>query len=272
MKYFSGKNAVITGASSGIGRALAFALASQGSNVVISARNLDTLNQLKSELEQFDVTIIVKTCDVSKNEDCIALIDEAIKELGSLDIMINNAGISMRASFEKIAVDVLKKVMETNYWGTVYCSHAAIPHLLKSQGSLVAVSSVTGFKGLPGRSAYASSKFAIHGLYESIRMEYLHKNLQVLIACPGFTSTNIRLNALNADGKLQAESPMDENKMTTPEEVANDILQAIRDRKAFMLTDKQGKLIKWLNFFAPRFLEKLIHNRIAQEPNSPISI
>ncbi len=270
LNYFKGKNVIITGASSGIGLALAQALNTLSANLVLGARNIDKLEELKIELEGNNNTIICVACDVSKQEDCNNLISEAANQLGSIDILINNAGITMRAPFEQTSIETLKKVMDTNYWGTLFCSQAAIPYLLKTKGSLIAVSSVTGFKGLPGRTAYAASKFAIHGLYESIRMEYLHKDLNVLITCPGFTSTNIRFNALNANGDLQQESPMDEKKMTTPQEVAKDILQAIRDRKNFMLTDKQGIIIKWLNFFAPKFLEKKIHKTIAKEPNSPI--
>ncbi|MEY2924525.1 MAG: hypothetical protein RLZZ337_1073 [Bacteroidota bacterium] len=270
MKTFLGKNVIITGASSGIGEALAKAFAAQGANLVLAARNLNKLQDLENELQQNGIKVLSVQCDVTQENDCINLINKSIQEFETLDILINNAGISMRGSFAQTETDVLKKVMDTNYWGTLYCSKAALPYLVKSIGSLVAVSSVTGFKGLPGRSAYASSKFAIHGLYESIRMEYLHKGLNVLIACPGFTSTNIRFNALDENGNAQSESPMNEKKMTTPEEVANDILQAIRYRKDFMLTDKQGRLIKLLNFLAPKFLEKTIHKEIAREPNSPI--
>lgn len=269
LDYFKNKNVIITGASSGIGEALTIALSSQGANLVIGARSYAKLKDLKNQIAENNKIICV-TCDVTKKDDCDNLIKTTIKELGSIDVLINNAGITMRAPFAETSLQTLEKVMQTNYWGTLYCSQAALPHLLKSKGSLVAVSSVTGFKGLPGRSAYAASKFAIHGLYESIRMEYQHKDLNVLIACPGFTSTNIRFNALNAAGNLQQESPMDEEKMTTPEDVAKDIMQAIRNRDNFMLTDKQGKIIKWLNFFFPKLLEKKIHNTISKEPNSPI--
>ena len=176
----------------------------------------------------------------------------------------------MRAPFEHVKLDVLKEVMNVNYWGAVYCTKAALPELLKSKGSLVAVSSVTGFKGLPGRTAYASSKFALNGLFESLRMEYMSRGLHTLIACPGFTTSNIRFNALTADGSEQGDTPLDEKKIDKPEDVAKDILQAIRDRKDFMLTNKQGKLMFWVNKFFPKYLEKKIHNVIAKEPNSPI--
>ena len=152
----------------------------------------------------------------------------------------------------------------------MYCTKAALPELLKNKGSLVAVSSVTGFKGLPGRTGYASSKFAMNGLFESLRMEYMSRGLHTLVACPGFTASNIRFNARKADGSAQADTPGDESKMDNATDVALDILQAVRDRKDFMLTNKQGKLIYWMNKFFPKFVEKRIHHVISQEPNSPI--
>ena len=269
LNTFLNKNIIITGASSGIGEALAIEFAKQGANLLLGSRNIDKLEELKSSI-QGSGAIIVQKCDVSQQADCQSLIQTAKDRLGSIDVLINNAGITMRGSFEDVNPEVLHQVMDVNYWGTVYCSQAAIPELLKTKGSLVAVSSVTGFKGLPGRTGYASSKFAVNGLYESIRMEYMNRGIHVLTACPGFTSTNIRYNALNETGKKQDTSPTDETKMDTPQQVALDILQAIRHRKDFMLTNKQGKLIYWLNKFFPRMIEKRIHNVIAKEPNSPI--
>ena len=270
MDQLIGKNIVITGASSGIGKALAIAAVQVGANVAIAARNLENLNDLKLSLASYKSTIVPIQCDVRNRAECENLITTAIDQLGSIDILINNAGISMRSPFEEVAIEVLEEVMNVNYWGAVYCTKAALPELLKNKGSLVAVSSVTGFKGLPGRAGYASSKFAMNGLFESLRMEYMSRGLHTLIACPGFTASNIRFNARKADGTAQADTPGDESKMDTAESVAIDILQAIRDRKDFMLTNKQGKLIYWMNKFFPRFVERKIHEVIAAEPNSPI--
>jgi short-subunit dehydrogenase len=270
LDYLAGKNIIITGASSGIGESLAIEATKAGANLVLAARNIAKLDELKTALAGFNTHIVSVACDVTKVSDCQDLIDTAARELGSIDVMINNAGISMRASFEEVQMEVLEEVMNVNFWGTVYCSKAAIPHLLKTKGSLVAVSSVSGFKGLPGRTAYASSKFAVNGLYESIRMEYMSRGLHTLIASPGFTASNIRFNARTASGEQQADTPADESKMDTAESVALDILQAIRDRKDFMLTNKQGRLMFWVNKFFPKYLEKRIHKVIAAEPNSPI--
>ena len=269
MKTFKDKNVIVTGASSGIGEALVTELAREGANVVLASRNIQKLHDLTNTLSAVGKLIPVK-CDVTQKEECLELIQTTVRELGGIDILINNAGISMRGSFEDVKDEVLHEVMNVNFWGTVNCSQAAIQELLKSKGSLVAVSSVSGFKGLPGRSGYVSSKFAINGLFESIRMEYMKRDLHVLTACPGFTSTNIRYNALNKNGEKQDDSPTDENKMDTPQEVALDILQAIRDRKDFMLTNKQGRLMFWMNKFFPKILDRQIFKVIAAEPNSPI--
>jgi len=266
----NGKNIIITGASSGIGAALARSATKVGANVALAARSIDKLYDIKAELEQYGTNVIAVQCDVTNELDCKNLIQQTIEKLGGIDILINNAGISMRAPFEDVKIEVLKEVMEVNYWGTVYCTQAALPELLKNKGSLVAVSSVSGFKGLPGRSAYASSKFAMNGLFESLRMEYMSRGLHTLIACPGFTESNIRYNALTTNGSTQDDTPADESKMDNPNDVARDILQAIRDRKDFMLNNKQGKIIYWMNKFFPKYLEKRIHNAIAKEPNSPI--
>lgn len=270
MDTLSGKNIIITGASSGIGEAIARAASTVGANVALAARSIDKLTSLSKELSHNKSKAIAIKCDVTKEIECQNLIEETISKLGSIDILINNAGISMRAPFEHVKTSVLKEVMDVNYWGAVYCAKAALPELLRNKGSLVAVSSVSGFKGLPGRSAYASSKFALNGLFESLRMEYMSRGLHTLIACPGFTSTNIRFNARTEDGSLQGSTPTDESKMDSATEVALDILQAIRDKKDFMLTNKQGRLIYWLNKFFPKMVEKRIHDVISNEPNSPI--
>ena len=270
MDTLTGKNIIITGASSGIGKAIAREAARAGANVALAARSIDKLNELKEEISSFGTKITAVACDVTNQNHCKNLIDQTITKLGGIDILINNAGISMRAPFEKVEIDVLQEVMNVNYWGTVFCTKAALPELLKNKGSLVAVSSVTGFKGLPGRSGYASSKFAMNGLFESLRMEYMGRGLHTLIACPGFTASNIRFNARKADGTAQADTPGDEAKMDKASDVALDILQAIRDRKDFMLTNKQGKIIYWMNKFFPKFVEKRIHQVISKEPNSPI--
>ncbi len=265
-----GKVCIITGASSGIGKALAFELAKQKAKLVIAARNVADLEEIKKTIVQAGGEVLVVKTDVSIEANCINLIEETVKHYGRIDVLINNAGISMRAIFEEVDLKVLKQLMDINFWGTVYCTKYALPYLLKSKGSVAGVSSVAGYKGLPGRTGYSASKFAMHGFLEVLRIENLKKGLHVLIACPGFTASNIRNTALAKDGSLQGESPRDESEMMTAEEVAKHIVKAIIKRKDRILLTSQGKMTVTLNKFFPKFMDKMVYNHMAKEPNSPI--
>ncbi|MFC2107388.1 SDR family oxidoreductase [Bacteroidota bacterium] len=263
------KVVIITGASSGIGRALAVEMAHMGAKVVIGARNKAKLDELTEELKDINQNVIAIQTDVTNANDCRSLIMIAAENFGGIDVLINNAGISMRAVFEETEVDVLKKLMDVNFWGMVYCTKYALPYLLKSKGSVVGVSSIAGYKGLPGRTGYSSSKFAMHGFLEVLRIENLKKGLHVLIACPGFTASNIRNTALNKKGEMQGESPRDEAKMMTAEEVASHITKAIIKRKNTLVLTGQGKLTVILNKFFPKFMDKMVYNHMAKEEDSP---
>jgi short-subunit dehydrogenase len=159
--------------------------------------------------------------------------------------------------------------MEVNFWGTVYCTRHALPHLLKAKGSVVGVSSIAGFQGLPGRTGYSSSKFAMHGFLETLRVEHLMDGLHVMIAAPGFTATNVRKVALGPDGKTQGESPRDEGSMMSPEKVAKIMARGIAKKKRVIVMTGQGKLTVLLRKLAPRWLDKLTYRMLAREPDSP---
>ena len=176
----------------------------------------------------------------------------------------------MRALFDNVSFDVIKQVMDVNFWGTVYCTKYALPYLLNSKGSVVGVSSIAGVKGLPCRTGYSASKFAIQGLLEVIRIENMKNNLHVLIAYPGFTASNIRNVALSKDGSVQGESPLDESKLMTSEEVAKRIIKATIKRKRSLVMTSQGKMTVLLNKFFPKLVDKLVYNHMAKEPNSPL--
>lgn len=263
------KVVVITGASSGIGRALAMEYASQGYRVAIAARNESRLKQAEEAVAATGAEVLALKTDVSNEVDCKYLVQSTVDRFGRIDILINNAGISMRALFVDTDLEVIRQLMDINFWGTVYCSKYALPYLLESKGSLVGVSSIAGYKGLPGRTGYSASKFAMHGFLETLRIENLKTGLHVLIACPGFTASNIRNTALNEKGKAQGESPRDEGKMMTAEEVARHIAKAIRKRKDRLTLTGQGKLTVFLNKLFPAFLDKQVYNHMAKEPDSP---
>jgi len=262
------KVVVITGASSGIGRALAKEFASKGARLSLGARRTELLEELQSELTTAEI-LICKT-DVSQEDDCRKLIEETVRHYGQIDVLINNAGISMRALFEDVDLKVIRQLMDVNFYGTVYCTKYALPYLLKTKGSLVGVISIAGYVGLPGRTGYSASKFAIRGFLDTIRIENLKKGLHVLVAAPGFTASEVRKVALTNDGTQQGETPRNEDKMMSAEECARHIVNAIEKRKReLILTFVEGKLTVFLGKFFPSLLDKLTYNHMAQEPNSP---
>jgi len=262
------KVVIITGASSGIGKALAVKYINEGWNVVIAARREDRLLELQKKLGP-DNVLPVKT-DVTKPDDCRILIDKAIEKFGQIDVLINNAGISMRALFNNTEMEVMHQLMNVNYWGTVNCTKYALPHLLKQKGSLVGVISVGGYVGLPGRTGYSASKFAVRGFLETLRIENLKTGLHVLIAAPGFTASEIRKSALTANGSKQGETPRNENKMMSAEECAHHIYRAVEKRKRqLVLTFLEGKFTVFLSKVMPRILDKMNYKMFASEPDSP---
>ncbi len=263
------KTIIITGASSGIGKALALLYASKKWNVVINGRKPEALSQTETELKKLGAEVLAVVGDVAVDTDCKKLIDSTVERFGSIDILINNAGISMRAIFNDTGIEVIKQVMDINFWGTVYSTKYALPHLLKTNGSVVGISSVAGFKGLPGRTGYSASKFAMQGFLEALRIENRKTGLHILIACPGYTESNIRNVALAANGKPQRETPLNESKLMKAETVAEEIFKAIEKRQSVLTLTFQGKLLFFLNKFLPNLTDKLVYNAIAKEVDSP---
>src|SRR6185312_12043370 len=205
------KVVVITGASSGIGKALAIEFARRGANLVVAARQYVALCELtESLIKEYGIQAVAVQCDVSVEDDCALLIKQSVLTFGKIDVLINNAGISMRALFIDVDVNVMKTVMDVNFWGTVYCTKHALPHILGTKGSIVGVSSIAGYKGLPGRAGYSASKFAMNGFLDVLRIENLKTGVHVMTACPGFTASNIRDAALDKNGAEQGESTLDE--------------------------------------------------------------
>ena len=261
---------IITGASSGIGKACAEKFGAMGAKVVLAARNIENLNEAATQLQKLNIDLLAVQCDVSKKEDCEKLINETVSKYGKIDVLINNAGISMRALFNDTDLSVIERVMNINFWGTVYCTKYALPYLLQSKGSVVGVSSIAGYLGLPARTGYSASKYAMQGFLDALRTENLKTGLHVMVACPGFTASNIRNTALSSDGSAQGESPRKEEKMMTAEEVANYIYKGVSGRKRTLVLTTEGKLAVFLGKLFPKFIEKQVFNKMAKEPDSPI--
>lgn len=256
MSQFLHKVVVVTGGSDGIGKALVEAFLQQGAKVATCGRNYDKLYQLQSTHSGHP--LLIHTADVSKEQDCRQFIDQVIKSFGTIDILINNAGVSMRALVEDVELDTIRKVMDINFWGTVYCTKFALPHIINNKGTVVGVSSIAGYRGLPGRSGYSASKFAVHGWLEALRTELLESGVNVMWVCPGFTSSNIRNAALNKAGQSQGESPMDEGKMMSSADCAQHIIKAIVKRKRTIVLTFTGKETVFLNRFFPSLADKLV--------------
>lgn len=267
-KYFKDKVAIVTGASSGIGLSTARSLAKYGAKVVLAARSEEKLEQIRSELSTCSDVICVRT-DVSVESDCKNLIEQTVKAFGRIDILINNAGISMRAMFRDLDLSVIHRLMDVNFWGTVYCTKYALPYLLEAKGSVVGVISTAGYKGLPGRTGYSASKFAINGFLDTLRSEHLYDGLHVMIFAPGFTSSNIRNTALTADGSQQGSTPRKEEKMMSSEKVAEIMLRHIRRRSRRATLTLTGKLLLFLVRVMPTLTDHMEYWYMAREPDSP---
>ena len=257
---------VITGGSSGIGKALADNALAQGARVAVCARSLGKLNALFTP----SAKLLCCQADVSKEGDCKAFIDQVIARWGGIDVLINNAGISMRALFEDADLTVIRELMDVNFWGAVYCSKFALPAVRSSKGVIAGVSSIAGYRGLPGRTGYSASKFALQGFLESLRTELLYTGVHVMWVSPGFTASNIRNVARSSDGSAQAETPLDESKLMSAETCAGIILNGINARKRSIVMTRQGKLAVWLNKLLPGLADKMVYSHFLKEHDSPL--
>lgn len=265
---FQHKTVVITGATSGIGKALAIAFLQAGAQVSVCGRKQNTLDALQQELQH--PALHTFPADVSKEADCKAFIESTIARFGKIDVLINNAGISMRALFHDAEIDVLKTLVDINFWGTVYCTKYAFPSILANKGTVVGISSIAGYRGLPGRTGYSASKFAMQGFLEALRTENLHTGVNVMWICPGFTSSNIRNTALDKSGQSQQETPLNEDKLMSAETVAQHTLKAILKRKRSLVLTSQGKITVLLSKLLPGLADKLVFNHFKKEPGSPL--
>lgn len=255
--FFQDKVVAVTGGSDGIGKSLVDLLLSKGAKVATCGRNHDKLYALQSEYPSYPLHTVV--ADVGIENDCRRFIESTIKVFGGIDVLINNAGISMRALLKDASTEILRDVMNVNFFGSVYCTKYALNSLIERKGVIVGVSSIAGYRGLPGRSAYSASKFALQGWLEAIKTELVDTGVHVMWVSPGFVTSNIRNVALDKNGK-PAESMMDEGKMMTPDECAKHILHAIEKKKRTLVLSFTGKQTVFLNKLFPALADKLVHN------------
>ena len=265
-KFFKDKVIIVTGASSGIGLASARLFASYGARVVMAARSIEKLEDIAAGMGP--EVLCVKT-DVTSEEDCKSLIDRTVERFGRIDILVNNAGISMRAMFKDLDLKVIRSLMDVNFWGTVYCTKFALPYLLETKGSVVGVISIAGYSALPARTGYSSSKYAIRGFLDTVRIEHLKDGLNVLVFAPGYTSSNVRNAALTADGSAQGNTPLDEGRLMSAEAVAYKMAKALARRRSQVILTGLGKATVWAHRLFPSLTDKLTYSYIARETDSP---
>ncbi len=267
MSFWKQKVVVVTGASSGIGEALVKQLLAAGARVAACARNREKLTgTLGGETD----SLLLYAADVSKEAECRQFIANTVAKWGGVDVLINNAGISMRALFSEVEIPVLRELMEVNFWGAVYCTQAALPTLVSRKGVVVGISSIAGYRGLPARTGYSASKAALQAFLESLRTELLYTGATALWISPGFTASNIRNVARSANGSAQGETPLAEDKLMSAETCATHILTAVEKRQRNKVLTLQGKVTVWLNRLFPRLADKLVYRHFANEADSPL--
>ncbi len=258
VKKFKDKVAIITGSSKGVGKATAIELVKNGASVVLNGRNQESLTQAENEIKALGGKVITVCCDISIAEQAENLINETIKAFGKLDILINNAGVSMRGDFSELNPKVFKSVFETNVFGVVNPTIPAMSHIKKTNGSIVFISSLAGIRGLPGLSAYCSSKMALRAIAESIRIEEAKSNIHVGLIFVGITEIEHNKKTIAADGSLITINDRSKFKVQTSEFVAKKVLQNIRKRKFTTTLTGIGKLNAFMQSIMPWLVEKIL--------------
>lgn len=255
---FQDQVAIVTGASSGIGRAIALQLASQGAKVVLAARRIELLKEAAELCRQAGGEALAVQTDVTDETQCKALIDKTIAQFGRLDMLVNDAGLAVIARLEDYAdLSLFKHVMEVNFYGGVYCTYYALPHLINSRGRIVAMSSMGGKAPLPYNSPYIASKFAMHGFFDSLRIEMMKYSVSVTIICPFWVVTGFHEAQMDKNGlpKGPGGRAIYSEKMMTAERCAEITIKAAHKRKRELLMGP-GHLVTWLRLLAPEMIDR----------------
>ena len=262
------KVAIITGASSGIGEALAYQFGKEGFRLLITGTNEKRINTVSNNLKKYNIDHKTLIHDVSIENDNKKMVDFAIKSFGRIDVLICNAGISIRSLFENVDLKIFKKLFSINFFGAIYGTKFSLPYLEKTKGTIIAMSSLNGFIATPTRSAYVASKHAMQGFYDSLRLELLNKEINVMVISPGYVKSNFRLNTLKSDGKKEGPSSRDSKKMMDPEFLAKKIFIGYSKKKRNMIFTFRGKLAHLIKNWFPRLSDKLAYKEILNEKES----
>jgi NAD(P)-dependent dehydrogenase (short-subunit alcohol dehydrogenase family) len=266
MSSFRDKAVLITGASSGIGKATALRLAKEGAHLALVSRSPDALDQVAQETRALGAQVVVLPTNVAEADQCGRAVDATVAAFGRLDVLLCSAGLSLRAYFEKTRLEVLERVMRVNFFGTLYMTHFALPHVKKTRGSLVAISSLTGKRGIPSYALYGASKFAIQGLYEALRVELLRDGVHVGIVSPAFVDTPLRVNVLGPDGQPWPEPPPPPFRIWPVEKCVDQIMKLLRRRRnEAMIPWFAGPLILLDRMLGSRLGDRILAKRFPPE-------
>ena len=257
------RSVVVTGAAGGIGAVVARRFAEEGARVALLDRDVAGVRARAAELEASGADALALGCDVTSEADCCAALDAVTSRFGGVDVLVNNAGITHLGRFYDTDVDVLRRVMEVNFFGAVNCTKVALPSLLERRGRIVVLSSVAGFAPLASRTGYSASKHALHGFFESLRAEHLQDGLGVTMVCPYFVNTAIGAHALGPDGGLAGEEQRTGVRdAIEPEQVAEAILRGVRRGQDRVLVPRQAVLAWWISRLAPSVYERIMARRV----------
>jgi NAD(P)-dependent dehydrogenase (short-subunit alcohol dehydrogenase family) len=262
---FKNKVALVTGGASGIGLAACWELIKQGVRVAMLDMDKKMLKIQQQNFLDQGYKIFTMECDVTKEKVCQSVINQVVKKFGRIDILFNNAGITQRGLFEKTDVAVFKKVMDVNFYGSLYCTKVALPSLIRTKGMIIVNESIAGVAPLLGRTGYSASKHALHGLFTSLRCELRHKGVHVMIVCPGFIRTHLQTRALGSDGKIATHEQTTIGKEDTPENVAKQIVKAIEKKKNMVVLTFMGKLGYLISRLSPLLYEHLMTHQFRKE-------
>jgi NAD(P)-dependent dehydrogenase (short-subunit alcohol dehydrogenase family) len=266
---FHGRTVLVTGAGGGLGRAIAVHFAAAGAHIVALDCNADGVETLGAELAARGHCCLALPCDVTDAAACARAVDAGVVRFGSLDVLVNNAGISHRSAFAATDLDVIRRVMEVNFFGAVNCTRAALPQILAARGLVIAISSVAGYTPLVARTGYAASKHALHGFFDSLRAELEPKGVAVMLVCPSFIATRIDRNALGGDGQPVRHAQVTVGRPLTADDAAERIVAAASRRRRLLLIGGTARQAWWLNRFAPRLYTRIMARRLRGELAAP---
>lgn len=264
-RSFRESTVVITGGAGGLGSALAGAFGAEGARVGLVDIDRAGVTERAQELREKGITALGVACDITDLERCRQAVQEVRDTLGPIDVLVNNAGLTHRSAFVDTEVAVYRRVMDVNYFGALHCTKAVLGDLLARRGLVITVSSIAGFAPLLGRTGYSASKHALHGLFGSLRSELSSAGIGVLLVCPGFTATDFRFRALDADGTITQHPQSSIGRLATPEEVATSILNGARRNRKLLILSRTGKVTRWLVALVPGIYERVMARSMRSE-------